>query len=103
MAQRSVVSNNPTFVLASFLLDHTDKNFVDQMAQSLHGVIDNCSADGVIFTVSKQRRVVADTAVEVLEDDTRLVGQLRQASPFGDMPEVTKVRRQLYEGLELSS
>ena len=98
-------SNNPTFVLASFLLDHTDKNYVDQMAQSLHGVIDNCSADGVIFTVSKQKRVVADTAVDVLETTHGWTGQLRQASPVweGDMPEVTKVRRQLYEGLGLSS
>ncbi len=96
---------NPTWLLASFLLDHTDKQREEEMAKALHRVVDNCQAEGVVFTVVSNKKKVAVSAIDSLEATHAWEGLTRRATPLwtGKMPHATEVRRELYRSFGVSS
>lgn len=93
-----VESNNPTWLLASFLLDHTDKDRREEMAKALRQVIDGCRAEGVLFTVSSSKRETADSALAELERDGAWESRRRvPPTPWsGVMRHCAEARRALY-------
>jgi hypothetical protein len=100
-----VDSDAPVWLLASFLLDHTDKNRAEEMAKSLHQVVDRCHAEGVVFTVTSSKKGIATTAIDQLEAEHKWEGQRRQA-PLqwsGPMSHTAAMRRDLYTSFGLGA
>ena len=98
-----VDSDAPVWLLASFLLDHTDKHRAEEMAKSLHRVVDRCRAEGVVFTVTSSKLGIATSAIDQLEQDHEWEGRRRQA-PLqwtGPMAHTAAMRRELYTSFGL--
>jgi len=98
-----VDSDAPVWLLASFLLDHTDKHRAEEMAKSLHRVVDRCGAEGVVFTVTRSKLGIATSAIDQLEQDHEWEGRRRQASLQweGLMAHTAATRRELYTSFGL--
>jgi DNA helicase-2/ATP-dependent DNA helicase PcrA len=101
----TITSDAPTWLLASFLLDHTDKNRAEEMAKALHRVVDRCRAEGVVFTVTSSKRQIANSVIDQLESDHQWEGQTRKAPLrwHGPMRHTAAVRRALYTSVGLGS
>ena len=97
-------ADEPTWLIASYLLDHTDRHRRDEITKSLCQVVDNCSAVGVIFTVSQNKREIAQEVIDQLETDYGWKPRQRRGRNLwsGSLIETSRARREIYsrQGLE---
>jgi len=97
-------ANESTWLIASYLLDHTDRHRRDEIMKSLCQVVDNCSAKGVIFTVSQKKRAIAQSVIDQLQADFGWEPQDRRGTKTwsGGLVETARARREIYSqhGLE---
>ncbi|SVB08207.1 uncharacterized protein METZ01_LOCUS161061, partial [marine metagenome] len=101
--EMSLDADEPTWLIASYLLDHTDKHRREEITKSLCRVVDNCGADGVIFTVSQKKRPIARAVIDDLETDHDWIPVNRRGRTLwsGDLDETADARREIYSRQDL--
>ena len=101
--EMSLDADEPTWLIASYLLDHTDRHRREEITKSLCRVVDNCGADGVIFTVSQNKRHIAKEVIDDLETDHDWISVNRRGRTLwsGDLDETADARREIYSRQDL--
>ncbi len=94
-----VTSDSPLWLISSYLVDHTDRERLEEMGKAVQKVVDRCNADGAIFVVASSKREIAEAAVAELENTHGWEVKLRRPALCwkGDLEATARVRRELYE------